>query len=187
MKSTLYNVQHGLGGLWVIRDPTVEMGLPSGKYEKFIVFSKQGDARTTVSPDAFTALGEDPVYERGATYRFRVLNAAFDNSFNNVVFAAYYTESVVDGKTVIKEIDPSDSEYDLEENKRLIPFTVIGTDTTLFRTSIDGVSFLNFGPAERVDLLIRFDTALPSSVNNVYFVCFDQNENATVVKYQFSI
>lgn len=62
MKSTLYNVQHGLGGLWVIRDPMTEAGLPKGKYEKFIVFSKQGDSRTSVSPDPYTAPGEDIVY-----------------------------------------------------------------------------------------------------------------------------
>ncbi len=46
MKSTLYNVQNGLGGLWVIEDPVIEASLPKGQYEKFIVFSKQGDART---------------------------------------------------------------------------------------------------------------------------------------------
>lgn len=58
MKSTLYNVQYGLGGLWVIYDPKVEANLPSGNYEKFIVFSKQGDARTQsvrVRPDAYTS------------------------------------------------------------------------------------------------------------------------------------
>lgn len=54
MKSTLYNVQNGLGGLWVISDPNVEAGLPMGRYERFIVFSKQGDARTSVSPDFYT-------------------------------------------------------------------------------------------------------------------------------------
>lgn len=64
MKSTLYNVQYGLGGLWVITDPKVEAKLPSGKYEKFIVFSKQGDARTKgvlLSPDAHA--GNDAVPE----------------------------------------------------------------------------------------------------------------------------
>jgi hypothetical protein len=49
------------------------------------------------------------------------------------------------------------------------------------------VSFLNFGPAERADLLIRFGSKLPVGVNNVYFVCFDNNEDATVIKYQFQI
>lgn len=112
MKSTLYNVQNGLGGLWVIQDPKVEANLPNGRFEKFIVFFKQGDARTSVSPDAYTS-GE-PEFERGATYRFRILNAAFDNSFNNVVFAAYYTITEVDGKTVYTEIDPSDTEYRLD-------------------------------------------------------------------------
>lgn len=46
---------------------------------------------------------------------------------------------------------------------------------------------MNFGPAERVDLLIRFDAELPSNINNVYFVCDDLNEGATVIKYQFKI
>lgn len=46
---------------------------------------------------------------------------------------------------------------------------------------------MNFGPAERVDLVIRFDTVLPPNINNVYFVCDDMNEGATVIKYQFQI
>ncbi len=46
---------------------------------------------------------------------------------------------------------------------------------------------MNFGPAERVDLLIRFDVDLPSNINNVYFVCDDLLQNATVIKYQFQI
>jgi FtsP/CotA-like multicopper oxidase with cupredoxin domain len=75
----------------------------------------------------------------------------------------------------------------LNSNKHLIPFTVIGTDTTIFNKAINGVDFLNFGPAERVDLLIRFDVDLPFNVNNVYFVCDDMNEGATVIKYQFTI
>ena len=91
MKSTLYNVQYGLGGLWVIRDADIEADLPKGIYEKFIVFSKQGDARTTLSPDALYHNAANTEFERSATYRFRILNAAFDNNFNNVVFAAYYT------------------------------------------------------------------------------------------------
>jgi FtsP/CotA-like multicopper oxidase with cupredoxin domain len=107
MKSTLYNVQNGLGGLWVIHDPIVEAGLPNGIYERFIVFSKQGDARTTLSPDGDTLPGAQPEFERSATYRFRILNAAFDNSFNNVVFAAYYTTREEGGRTIYEEIDPS--------------------------------------------------------------------------------
>lgn len=47
MKSTLYNVQNGLGGLWVIHDPEIEASLPKGEYLKYIVFSKQGDSRQT--------------------------------------------------------------------------------------------------------------------------------------------
>lgn len=76
---------------------------------------------------------------------------------------------------------------DLDSNKHLIPFTVIGTDTTLFHEAVNDVSFLNFGPAERVDLLIRFDVELPSNINNVYFVCDDLNQGETVIKYQFVI
>lgn len=30
MKSTLYNVQNGLGGLYVIYDPVIEASLPKG-------------------------------------------------------------------------------------------------------------------------------------------------------------
>lgn len=64
MKSTLYNVQFGLGGLYVITDPySAEADLPYGKYEKFIVFSKQGDARTKsvlLSPDVHTQNGVVP-------------------------------------------------------------------------------------------------------------------------------
>lgn len=188
MKSTLYNVQNGLGGLWVISDPNVEAGLPMGRYERFIVFSKQGDARTSVSPDFYTLPNQEPEFERGATYRFRILNAAFDNAFNNVVFAAYYRTIIgEDGSTTYEEIDPSDTSYDLDDNKHLIPFSVIGTDTTLFNKPVQDVSFMNFGPAERVDLLIRFDTELPAGINNVYFVCYDNNEGATVIKYQFQI
>ena len=69
----------------------------------------------------------------------------------------------------------------------MIPFTVIGTDTTMFHKAVHNVSYANFGPAERLDLLIRFDKVLPPNVNNVYLVCFDNNEGASVIKHHFKI
>lgn len=50
MKSTLYNVQNGFSGLYIIYDKKTEGVLPSGQFEKFVLFAKPGDARIYVSP-----------------------------------------------------------------------------------------------------------------------------------------
>lgn len=107
MRSTLYNVQNGFSGLYIIYDQKVEQNLPQGNFEKFVLFAKPGDARLFVSPSSIE--GQNDVIEEG-TYRIRMINAHFDNVYINVSYCAYY-EAVTDesGKTIYIEYDPTTS------------------------------------------------------------------------------
>lgn len=43
------------------------------------------------------------------------------------------------------------------------------------------------GPAERVDIIIRFGENLPPNLKTVYLICFDNNLGKTAIKYKFKI
>ena len=49
----------------------------------------------------------------------------------------------------------------LTHDKHKIPFNIIGADTTLFDKSVDDVQVVSLGPAERVDILINFESSMP--------------------------
>ena len=53
---------------------------------------------------------------------------------------------------------------DLLSKQHKIPFNVIGTDSTLFHESVDGLADLTLGVAERVDLLVNFAAHLPKGI-----------------------
>lgn len=87
-----------------------------------------------------------------------MINAHFDNVYENVSFCAYY-EAVKDdeGKTIYIEYDPTSSpDYDLTSHQQKIPFSVIGTDTTVFHKAVWDIDQVTMGSAERVDILINF-------------------------------
>ena len=76
---------------------------------------------------------------------------------------------------------------DLMQYQHKIPFTVIGTDTSMFDRGVGNVTEVDLGLAERVDLLINFQGFLPPGVQYVYIVCFDYNQGVNVVKHRFSL
>lgn len=118
-----------------------------------------------------------------------MLNAHFDNSFQNISFSAYYGEVTDEsGKKIIIEYDPTSSmEYDLTEHQHKIPFSAIGTDTTVFDRPVNDVYQISLGPAERVDALINFREYIPPSIEYIYIICYDLNEGRTVMKYRFTL
>jgi len=79
--------------------------------------------------------------ERGKTYRFRILNNHYDNFYRNISFAAYY--STING--TYREINPNISGYDL--NKTLIPYTLIGVDSTLMHQPLQNTTQFDIGTA----------------------------------------
>lgn len=54
---------------------------------------------------------------------------------------------------------------------RVLNFTAIGADSSLFDQPVSGLNRFSLGPGERLDLLIKFDT-VPSIVNKVYVVAY---------------
>lgn len=64
---------------------------------------------------------------------------------------------------------------------------MVGTDTSLFHSPIHNQLTFDLGPAERIDLIIRFGQHLPASVSNVYFICLEGNSGETTIKFKFNI
>jgi len=57
----------------------------------------------------------------------------------------------------------------------------------MFRDPITGLDQVDLGAAERVDILLNFEEAIPDSIQFVYIVCYDFNGLAYVLKYRFSL
>jgi len=111
MKSTLYNVQNGFSGLYLINDKSVEARLPSGANEKLVMFAKNGDARVFVSQSGLADSGRSL---SPGNYRIRMLNAHYDNTFYNISYSAYYeTITQPDGTTTYIEYDPTSPDCNL--------------------------------------------------------------------------
>lgn len=53
-----------------------------------------------------------------------------------------------------------------------INMTVIGTDSALLHSAIHGIDQFQMSPAERLDILIKFDR-IPQSISHVYVFCDD--------------
>jgi FtsP/CotA-like multicopper oxidase with cupredoxin domain len=129
-------------------------------------------------------------YNRNMTYRFRVLNAHYDNAYNNVTFAVYYNNvTLPNGTVVAQEINPYNLSFPLTSYQTQVNFTVIGTDSALFNKPVNNVNQFDMGVAERVELLIKFgpENGIPLNVNNVYLICYDVNYAGSVVKYRFQL
>jgi len=69
-----------------------------------------------------------------------------------------------------------------------INMTIIGTDTSLFNSVIQGISQFQLAGGERLDILIKFDN-IPQIISNVYVLCYDDYEtiNSFVVKEIFTL
>ena len=57
----------------------------------------------------------------------------------------------------------------------------------MFRDPIEGFDQVSMGSAERVDILINFQSSLPAGIEFVYIVCYDNNEAKYVLKHRFSL
>lgn len=66
---------------------------------------------------------------------------------------------------------------------------MIGADSVLFHEFIKNQTSFDFGVAERVEILIKFDpqSGVPKQINSFYLICEDTNEDKVVVKYKFAI
>jgi len=93
------------------------------------------------------------------TYRFRILNAHYDNVYYNVSFAVYYKTILnADGSKSIVELDPYSESFSLTDaNYHFLNFTVIGTDSALFDKPVNNVYTFDLGVAERVETLMKLD------------------------------
>lgn len=207
MKSTKYNVAHGLSGLYILYNKTAEANLPQITEQKFVLssHSDDGDLRnmTTFVPPfvshhkkamhsdvVYTLNNGKDTYNRNMTYRFRMLNAHYDNVYYNVTFAVYYSNvTLPNGTVVAQEISPWNINYPLTNQLTKINLTIIGTDSALFNNPVNNINQFDLGVAERVELLIKFgpENGIPSNIKNFYLICFDSNFGDYVIKYNFTL
>lgn len=169
MGMTSYNVRIGVHSFYPLRDKTVEANLPSGQFEKLLYlygsvpFGKGTDTPTYVldctiecanpSSGACTACNSIkiptvvplPTLEKGSTYRFKLLNGDFAIEQTGV----HFLQNTTTGSTL---------------SYAKIPFTVIGADSTLRKTPVPNVEKVFLAPAERVEILIDFDTVTGDKV-----------------------
>jgi len=73
--------------------------------------------------------------ERNQTYRIRILNAQFDAVFTNLRF--------------LTECDEKQTPVNSSTCKKRLQFTVIGSDSSLFKTTVTNVSAITIASAER--------------------------------------
>jgi FtsP/CotA-like multicopper oxidase with cupredoxin domain len=86
---------------------------------------------------AISILGGNIILSKNV-FRIRFLNAYLKAFFSNLVFG------IVDSK------DPT-------KFKGVVPFTLIGTDSTLMRDPSCNMTSFSLGSGERVDILINFN------------------------------
>ena len=133
MRLTRYNVQNGLSGVYIIRDPNVESQLPRGKYEKFIMY----EAKDTWENQP------DQEFEANKYYRYRILN-------NNPGGGTIQVRFIASGKDCTSDTSSAD----------LLPFYMMGADSSIFNTviKVDGNrNVVELGAAERIEILIKFE------------------------------
>jgi hypothetical protein len=71
---------------------------------------------------------------------------------------------------------------------QILSFTIIGSDSSLFNKPVHSVTQFSFGSAERIDLLIKFDSSqIPANIKNVYLIAYDNNIESFVLKNKFQI
>ena len=96
----------------------------------------------------------DVTFKTDAYYRFRFLNSHFLKNFPDISF-----------------VDP-------EENE--IPFTLIGQDSSFMRHPVELVSF-SIASAERIDLLIKFDSLTLKKGDEIKIAYDNRGQNAVLL------
>jgi len=156
MHITQDNVGHGLLGDYIIYDPVVDAQMPSRKYDIFIVAGQHMAKNVINETDSkvYAELRNNPripfftqsgiALMRNQTYRIRLLNGMFDAIFSNLRF-------MTDCQIVsVQNTDPATC-------RKILQFTVIGSDSAMFNTPVNNVTNLTISSAERFELLIIFD------------------------------
>ena len=153
MHLTQDNVGHGLVGDYIIYDPEVEKQLPARTYDIFIVIGQHITKSQLVRDKAYKMMNPEkmthelkvnpnvPFFSqtdltlmRNQTYRIRLLNGMFDAVFTNLRFK---TECVV---VPGQPIDPKTC-------RKLLKFTVIGSDSALFNIPVHNVTKITISSA----------------------------------------
>ena len=153
MGTTGLNVKKGLNGMYLIRTDESEAALPSRDYGKILLINKYA-SKNNVTERAYV-VRPDQIMKKNATYRFRILNSDFEAHYSDIRFVYNCTPTV----------DPN--------NCINISFTVIGADSALRKTPINGVNTFRVASAERIDLLIQFPNN--TLTYKVFLHCFDSN------------
>jgi FtsP/CotA-like multicopper oxidase with cupredoxin domain len=151
MSSTGFNVRKGMSGMYLLRNSSLQVGankpLPIKKYEQNILIAlgsydvQEGNANGAT----FSSKKE---FESDVWWRMRILNADFNAYYEDLRFVY----------------------FDSQGQEIIIPFKVIGADSSLRRTVLSGQTEVSLASAERVDVLIKFESSVLPKGSNVYFV-----------------
>lgn len=136
MDETGMNVWMGLAGLYIIDDPADPASLPSGKYELPLVIADR-------SFDADNQL--EYFYDPAGVYG--------DKDLVNGVYQPYL--DVADRKYRLRILNGANARTYILTLSTGEPFTQIGTESGLLPAPVSRTA-LNFGPAERLDLVVDF-------------------------------
>jgi FtsP/CotA-like multicopper oxidase with cupredoxin domain len=197
MHITQDNVVHGLVGFYIIYDPVIDPQLPARPYHIFIVAGQHMTHSTVASQPGVNVdkeeigahmeleLEENPsvpfftqsgaIFMRNQTYSIRILNGNFNSVFSDLRFLTECIE--VPGQP----IDPATC-------RKQLTFTVIASDSALFKTPVHNVNRLTISSAERFQILIIFDGNIGPVLENP--ISSHANRVAIVVgpnllKYEF--
>lgn len=97
----------------------------------------------------------DKAFNMNAWYRFRILNSNFNKHYQDIRF--------------------------LTPNNEIIEYTLIGQDSSLMKQLKSGLTTFSLASAERVDLLIRFDSSVLNEGDVVKLTYTDDGANVTLI------
>lgn len=92
-------------------------------------------------PEVPFAAQEGLIFQRNQTYRLRILNAQFDSVFTDFTFRTECNEET----------------HDPASCKKILKFSVMGTDSSLFDAPVHNIDKLTISSGERFEVLILFD------------------------------
>jgi hypothetical protein len=154
MASTGFNVNKGLTGMYLLRNSTHQSThrqvLPTKKYEQNILISLGSyEVNQTKNGNVYSSRKE---FESDVWWRLRILNADFNALYEDLRF--------------VRE--------DSEKEEIIIPFHIIGTDSSLRRNVLHNQTSVTLSSGERVDILIKFNPDELPQYSRVYFVQGDR-------------
>ena len=185
MDLTANNVFNGLAGNYIIYDKETEKGLPSNK-NNIIIIAGQYMISNTVIGEAVGANGmrgmrvnpKDTPFnsktdlQRNQTYRIKLLNAQYDSTFTGLRFLTECDEKTLKIGSI-------------SNCSKILTFSVIGSDSSLFHEPVHGVRSIDVASAERFEMLIVFDGSsngvaenpISSTANNVVLISGNFNSS----------